>query len=48
MFYMVFIIYRLDKESDAGKFGYTVLFLALGLGMFGFIAEHVLVEFLKI
>ena len=48
MLYMVFIIYRLGKESGAGKFGYAVLFLALGLGMFGFIAKYVLVEFLKI
>jgi len=48
MLYMAFIIYRLGKESGAGKFGFTILFLALGLGMFGFIAKSVLVEILKV
>ncbi len=42
--YMLFIIYRLAKDSNAGRFGYFVLFLALGLGMLGFIAKTVLVE----
>ncbi|MCG6974888.1 MAG: DUF2788 domain-containing protein [Acidiferrobacterales bacterium] len=48
MLYMAFIIYRLGKDSNAGKFGYFVLFLALGLGMFGFIAKSVIVEILNI
>lgn len=48
MLYMAFIIYRLGKESGAGKFGFAILFLALGLGMFGFIAKSILVEFLKV
>lgn len=48
MLYMAFIIYRLGKESGAGKFGFAILFLALGLGMFGFIAKSVMVEFLKV
>jgi hypothetical protein len=43
--YMLFIIYRLAKDSNAGKFGYFVLFLALGLGFVGFIAKIILVEF---
>jgi hypothetical protein len=42
--YMLFIIYRLGRESDAGKFGYFVLFFALGLGMVGFVAKNILVE----
>lgn len=46
--YMLFIIYRLGKESQAGKFGYFVLFFALGLGCVGFIAKHIIVEFLNI
>ncbi len=46
--YMLFVIYKLAKESNAGKFGYVVLFIALGLGMFGFIAKAVLVEVMKL
>ncbi len=42
--YMVFIIYRLAKDSKAGKWGYFVLFLALGLGMVGFIAKTIIIE----
>lgn len=48
MIYMTFIIYRLGKESGAGKFGYTVLFLALGLGMFGFVAKYVIMGLMKV
>ena len=44
--YMMFIIYRLGVESGAGRFGYFVLFLALGLGVFSFIAKTVIVELL--
>jgi hypothetical protein len=42
--YMMFIIYKLSKESEAGKWGTFALFLALGVGMFGFIAKTVIVE----
>lgn len=45
--YMMFIIFKLAQESKAGKWGYFVLFLALGLGMFGFIAKTILVEWLE-
>jgi len=48
MLYMVFIIYRLAKESGATRFGYIALFLSLGLGMVGFVAKSVLQEVLKI
>lgn len=48
MLYMTYIIYRLAKESGAGKFGYAVLFLALGLGMFGFIAKYVIKAVLEV
>ena len=34
--YMMFIIYKLAQEANAGKWGFFVLFFALGLGMFGF------------
>jgi hypothetical protein len=46
--YMVFIIWRLGKESEAGKFGYFVLFLALGLGFVSYAAKSILIEFLHI
>ena len=42
MLYMVFIIGQLAWESKAGKFGTFVLFLALGLGMLGFVAKYVI------
>jgi hypothetical protein len=45
--YMAFIVYHLGKESKAGKFGMAVLFLALGLGLLGFVIKTVLVEVLQ-
>ncbi|MGL4574665.1 MAG: DUF2788 domain-containing protein [Burkholderiaceae bacterium] len=42
MLYMIFIIGQLAWESKAGKFGTFVLFLALGLGLTGFIAKQVI------
>lgn len=46
--YMAYIIYRLAKDSEAGKFGYVVLFFTLGLGMFGFIVKGVLKNFMLV
>ena len=40
--FMLFIIYDLAKQSKAGKLGTFVLFLALGLGIFGFAAKSVI------
>ena len=34
--YMLFILYRLSKDSNAGKFGMIVIFIALSLGIFSF------------
>ena len=45
--YMVYIMYMLGKESKAGKFGGMVIFVALGLGVFGFIAKEVLIRILE-
>lgn len=42
-----FIIYRLAKDSQAGKLGTLVLFCVLGLGMFGFIIKTLLTEVLQ-
>ena len=36
MIYMLFVLYRLGKDSNAGRLGMFVLFFALGLGVFGF------------
>tara|TARA_R110002049_G_scaffold308471_1_gene512612 strand:+ start:379 stop:579 length:201 start_codon:yes stop_codon:yes gene_type:complete len=46
--YMGFIVWDLAKKSNAGKFGTTILFLVLGLGVFGFIAKTVIVELMGI
>lgn len=45
--YMIFIVWQLGRESKAGKFGMFVLFLALGLGLLGFVVKTVLVELLS-
>ncbi len=45
--YMVYIMYKLAKESKAGKFGALVIFVALGLGVFGFIVKEVLIRVLE-
>ena len=43
--FLGFIIWDLGKKSQAGKFGMFILFLVLGLGVFGFIFKNVLIEF---
>lgn len=40
--YMLFIIYKLAEESKAGRYGMMVLFIGLGLGIFGFAAKYVI------
>jgi len=42
--YMGYIVWDLAKRSNAGGFGTAVLFFALGLGVFGFVAKTVIVE----
>ena len=46
MLYMVFIIWQLARESEAGRYGTFVLFLALGVGMIGFVAKGIIKFFL--
>ena len=46
--FLGFIIWNLGKESKAGKFGMVMLFLVLGLGIFGFIFKNVLIEYLMV
>ncbi|MCW5610647.1 MAG: DUF2788 domain-containing protein [Rubrivivax sp.] len=42
MLYMMFIIWQLARESKAGRFGTFVLFLALGVGLVGFVAKAII------
>jgi hypothetical protein len=42
MLYMLFIIWQLARESQAGKLGTFVLFFVLAFGMLGFIAKLIL------
>ena len=44
--FLGFIVWNLGKESKAGKFGIGVLFLVLGLGVFGFVFKELLIKFL--
>lgn len=40
--YMLFIIWDLAKQSQAGRFGTFVLFFVLAFGMLGFIVKQIL------
>ncbi len=42
MLYMAFIIWRLARDTQAGKLGTFVLFLALGFGLLGFVAKGII------
>jgi len=46
--YMMYIIYKLGVESRAGRFGRIALFFVLGLGVSGFVAKSLIVEFMNI
>ena len=46
--FLGFIVWNLGKESKAGKFGIAILFLVLGLGVFGFIFKEVLINFIAL
>lgn len=37
--FMVFIVWDLAKKSDAGVFGTMILYLALALGILGFVIK---------
>jgi hypothetical protein len=43
MGYMMFIIWRLARDSKAGRFGTLMLFVVLAVGMIGFIAKEAMV-----
>jgi len=40
--YMIYVMYRLAKDSGAGRFGTLVIFLTLGLGILGFAAKSLI------
>jgi hypothetical protein len=45
--FMCFIMWDLAKRSNAGKFGTFILFIALGVGLLGFIIKTVMVELIN-
>ena len=40
--FMLFIIFNLAKESNAGRFGTFILFFVLAFGILGFIAKNII------
>jgi len=40
--YMLWIIYQVGKESNAGRYGMMILFIALGAGFFSFVMKGAL------
>lgn len=42
--YMVYIMYKLGKDSNAGKFGMFIIFFALGFGVLGFVIKEVVIH----
>ncbi|MCY1224580.1 hypothetical protein D9M68_421120 [compost metagenome] len=41
--FMAFIVWDLAKKSRAGRFGTMILFLALGLGVLGFVIKTLVI-----
>jgi len=46
--YMLFIIWSLARESQAGRLGTFILFLVLAFGMVGFVAKGLIKFFMGI
>jgi hypothetical protein len=40
--FMLFIIFKLARESKAGRFGTFILFFVLAFGILGFVAKQVI------
>lgn len=40
--YMLFVMYKLAQESNAGKFGAVIIFTSLGLGVAGYAVKSVI------
>ena len=45
--YMGYIMYKLTKESKAGKFGGAIIFIVLGFGVMGFVFKEVLIGIME-
>jgi hypothetical protein len=45
--YMFFIMYRLARESRAGRLGTFAIFMTLGLGVLGFVVKELLTLWLQ-
>ncbi len=46
--YMCYIIWKIGSHSKAGRFGMTVLFVVLGLGMLGVVVKPIIAKVLGI
>ncbi len=40
--FMIFIVWDLARRSNAGRFGTFILYIGLGLGIFGFLMKFVI------
>lgn len=40
--YMIYIMYKLGQESNAGKTGMIWIFIGLGVGIFGFVIKLII------
>jgi hypothetical protein len=45
--FMVFIVWDLARRSDAGKFGTFILFIALAMGIVGFLIKGAITYLLE-
>ncbi len=46
--YMLFIMFKLAQESQAGKMGTVAIFGCLGLGILGFVVKEVLTVVIQV
>ena len=42
MAFMVYTMFRLARESGAGRFGTLIIFISLGLGLVGFMVKSII------
>jgi hypothetical protein len=45
--FMIFIVWDLAKRSGAGKFGTMILYIALAMGIFGFVIKIIIAYLLE-
>jgi hypothetical protein len=46
--YMIYVMYKLAQESGAGRFGTVMIFMTLGLGIFGFVSKSLIQVFIQV